>query len=180
MANRQCEQMALSSTHKLLKFSVVAGYSFDKAGLHIPPSRSLSGRDCKKKLGNEGLLPHPVSTTFKLAITRHMRFHFSGLKYGRKDRVLWTHHHLRTPIIVPECPTVVSLKVFDFCEGNTMQTYWLTDRSNGEATMVDADTIERLLGIEPGYLDWCIRIDGMFENGMWKAEFIGFHQNIRF
>lgn len=46
-----------------------------------------------------------------------------------------------------------------------MQVYWLTDRITGEATLVDADTVERLLGVEPGYVERCIEIDGMFENG---------------
>ena len=50
-----------------------------------------------------------------------------------------------------------------------MQVYWLTDRSNGEATLVDSDTIERLLGVEVGYVGWCIRVDGVFENGKWKV-----------
>lgn len=50
-----------------------------------------------------------------------------------------------------------------------MQTYWLTDRTSGEATLVDADTVERVLGVELGYLDWCIKVDGVFENGVWRV-----------
>jgi len=50
-----------------------------------------------------------------------------------------------------------------------MQSYWLTDRTNGEATLVDSDTVERLLGVEPGYVEWCIGEDGVFENEGWKA-----------
>jgi len=50
-----------------------------------------------------------------------------------------------------------------------MQTYWLADRTNGEATLADADTIERLLGVELGYVEWCIGIDRMFENGGWRV-----------
>ena len=50
-----------------------------------------------------------------------------------------------------------------------MRVYWLTDRTSGEATLVDADTIERLLGVEFGYVEWCIKIDGMFENGKWRV-----------
>lgn len=49
-----------------------------------------------------------------------------------------------------------------------MQAYWLTDRKNGEATLVDCDTVERLLRIVLGYVEWCINIDGVFENGKWK------------
>lgn len=40
-----------------------------------------------------------------------------------------------------------------------MQVYWLTDLTNGEATLVDGDTVERLLGVELGYVDWCIKVD---------------------
>ena len=50
-----------------------------------------------------------------------------------------------------------------------MQTYWLTDRTNGEVILVDGDTIERLLGVELGYVEWCIRVYGMFESGKWKT-----------
>ena len=53
-----------------------------------------------------------------------------------------------------------------------MQVYWLTDRTNGEATLVDSDTVERLLGVELGYAEWCISVDGKFENGMWKVNVI--------
>jgi Fe-S cluster assembly iron-binding protein IscA len=49
-----------------------------------------------------------------------------------------------------------------------MQVYWLTDRTNGEVALVDADTVERLLGAELEYVEWCIGEDGMFENGKWK------------
>jgi hypothetical protein len=54
-----------------------------------------------------------------------------------------------------------------------MQVYLLTDRNSGEATLVDMDTVERLLGIELGYVEWCIDIDGEFENGGWKVEIVG-------
>ena len=46
-----------------------------------------------------------------------------------------------------------------------MQIYWLTDRTTGEATLVDGNTVERLLGVELGYVEWCIGQDGVFENG---------------
>jgi len=50
-----------------------------------------------------------------------------------------------------------------------MWVYWLTDRTNGEATLIDGDTVERVLGVELGYVEWCIRVDRMFENGKWRV-----------
>lgn len=50
-----------------------------------------------------------------------------------------------------------------------MQVYWLTDRTTGETTLVDADTVERLLGVELGYVEWCIKVGGLFENGKWRV-----------
>ena len=50
-----------------------------------------------------------------------------------------------------------------------MRVYWLMDRTTGEVTLVDGDTIERLLGVELGYVEWCIEVDGMFENGGWRV-----------
>ena len=50
-----------------------------------------------------------------------------------------------------------------------MQTYWLIDRQTGEATLVDGETVERLLGVEFRYVKWCIRVDGVFENGEWRV-----------
>ena len=50
-----------------------------------------------------------------------------------------------------------------------MQVYWLTDRQSGEVLLVDADTVERLLGVEIGYVEWRIRVDGVFENGKWRV-----------
>ena len=43
-------------------------------------------------------------------------------------------------------------------EDGRTQTYWLTDRQTGEMTLVDGDTVERLLGVELGYVKWCIRV----------------------
>jgi len=34
-----------------------------------------------------------------------------------------------------------------------MRVYYLTDRTNGEAALVDGDTIERALGVELGYVE---------------------------
>ena len=45
--------------------------------------------------------------------------------------------------------------------------YLLTDKSTGEIALVDGDTVERLVGVEIGYIDWAIECDGKFENGLW-------------
>ena len=50
-----------------------------------------------------------------------------------------------------------------------MQVYWLTDKSSCETTLVDAETVERLLGVELGYVEWCVKVDGVFENGEWRV-----------
>lgn len=50
-----------------------------------------------------------------------------------------------------------------------MGIYWLLDRAIGEETLVDGDTVARLLKVEMGYVDWCIETDGSFENGAWKV-----------
>ena len=50
-----------------------------------------------------------------------------------------------------------------------MRTYWLTDRQTGEVFLVDGETVERLLEVELGYVEWCIRVDGIFENGEWRV-----------
>ena len=50
----------------------------------IPPSRSFSGRDLKKKLGDDAQSPHPVSPGFELAIARQSPFPFSGRNLGRR------------------------------------------------------------------------------------------------
>ena len=50
-----------------------------------------------------------------------------------------------------------------------MLLYWLIDRSTGEFILVDADAIERLLGVELGCVEWCISGDGAFENGRWRV-----------
>jgi len=49
-----------------------------------------------------------------------------------------------------------------------MQVYWITDRQTGDVILVDGDTIERLLGVEIGYVEWCIRVDGIFANEGWS------------
>jgi hypothetical protein len=50
-----------------------------------------------------------------------------------------------------------------------MQLYWLKDRQTGEETLVGGDTVARVLGVEIGYVEWCIDVDGVFENGKWKV-----------
>lgn len=54
-----------------------------------------------------------------------------------------------------------------------MQTYWLTDRSNGEEALVDGATVERVFGVELGFVDQCISDDGKFENWMWVVRVSG-------
>jgi hypothetical protein len=43
----------------------------------------------------------------------------------------------------------------------------LADKSSGDVLVVDGDTVERLVGVEIGYIDWAIKCDGKFENGIW-------------
>ncbi len=50
-----------------------------------------------------------------------------------------------------------------------MPTYWLTDLETGDTALVDGGTIEQVLGVELGYVDWCIEQDGKYENGKWKV-----------
>jgi len=47
--------------------------------------------------------------------------------------------------------------------------YHLTDRHSGDEYEVDADVLERILGIEASYVDWAIAEDGAFENGGWRV-----------
>lgn len=48
-----------------------------------------------------------------------------------------------------------------------MQKYTLVDKATGEEIEADADTVERLTGVEIGYIDWCIGQDWKFENADW-------------
>jgi hypothetical protein len=50
-----------------------------------------------------------------------------------------------------------------------MQLYWLKDRQTGEETLVDGDTVARVIGVEIGYMEWCIEVDEAFENGRWRV-----------
>ncbi|WP_449045666.1 hypothetical protein [Paracoccus versutus] len=47
--------------------------------------------------------------------------------------------------------------------------YHLTDWRGGAAHEVDAEALERIIGIEAGYVDWAIAQDGVFENGRWRV-----------
>lgn len=51
-----------------------------------------------------------------------------------------------------------------------MRVYWLTDRETGEVKLVDGDTMERVLGVEMSYVEWCIEMDGVFESGRWRVD----------
>lgn len=48
-----------------------------------------------------------------------------------------------------------------------MQTVWLIFRATGELFHVDAETVERVVGIEFNYLAETINSDGAFANGDW-------------
>lgn len=43
--------------------------------------------------------------------------------------------------------------------------YHLVDRATGEEYEVDGAALERIAGVEAGYIDWAIAKDGVFENG---------------
>ncbi|WJS84229.1 hypothetical protein [Paracoccus sp. TOH] len=47
--------------------------------------------------------------------------------------------------------------------------YRLTERQSGAVLEVDAEALERILGIEAGYVDWGIAEDGAFENRRWRV-----------
>jgi len=49
-----------------------------------------------------------------------------------------------------------------------MPRYVLWDLDTGDPLVLEAEAVERLLGIELGYLDWTIEQDGLFENGKWR------------
>ena len=48
--------------------------------------------------------------------------------------------------------------------GNTNWANTLVDRLSGEKFGADADTMERVTGVEIGYIDWMLEKDGKFEN----------------
>lgn len=47
--------------------------------------------------------------------------------------------------------------------------YRLTDTRSGEEIDLLATRIAEVLGIEVGYVDWCIVCDGAFESGDWRV-----------
>ena len=48
-----------------------------------------------------------------------------------------------------------------------MRKYTQVDKATGEEIEVNADTVERITGVEIGYIGCCIEQDGKFENGEW-------------
>jgi len=49
-----------------------------------------------------------------------------------------------------------------------MQVYWLTELESRECICVDAETVERVLGVEISYIDWVLETDRQFENETWR------------
>lgn len=50
-----------------------------------------------------------------------------------------------------------------------MRKYTLVDRTTGEEIEADAAMVERVTGVDIGYIDWCIRQDGKYENVDWEV-----------
>ena len=50
-----------------------------------------------------------------------------------------------------------------------MPQYWLTDLTTGDSLLVDADTIERVLGVEISYINWVLENEEFYENGKWRV-----------
>jgi len=46
-----------------------------------------------------------------------------------------------------------------------MRQYALVAKAAGDEIEADADTVERLTGVELSYIDWVIEEDGKFGNG---------------
>ena len=61
-------------------------------------------------------------------------------------------------------------EAFVFKDDAHMLQYWLTDLTTGEGLQVDADTIERVLGVEISYINWVLENDGVYENRKWRVE----------
>ena len=45
-----------------------------------------------------------------------------------------------------------------------MRTYTLVDKATGEEIEANADTVERVVEVEIGYINWLLEQDGKFEN----------------
>ena len=50
-----------------------------------------------------------------------------------------------------------------------MRIYILVDKATGEEIEADADTVERIIGVDLSYLDCVLKEDGKFENGDWEV-----------
>lgn len=50
-----------------------------------------------------------------------------------------------------------------------MQVYWVKNRVTGDTALLDAEAVEKIIGVEFGYVEWCIDTDGLFENGRWRV-----------
>ena len=48
-----------------------------------------------------------------------------------------------------------------------MRKYKLVETDTGEEIEADADTVERVTGVEISYIDCCIEQNRKFENGNW-------------
>ncbi len=47
--------------------------------------------------------------------------------------------------------------------------YRVTDTMSGDEIDLPAARLEAILGIEIGYIDWCLACDGIFANGRWRV-----------
>lgn len=47
--------------------------------------------------------------------------------------------------------------------------YRVTDAQSSEGIDLPAARLEAILGIEIGYIDWCLACDGIFANGRWRV-----------
>ena len=50
-----------------------------------------------------------------------------------------------------------------------MQKYLLVDKVAGEEIEAGVDRVERVTGVEIGYIDWVLEQDAKFENGDWEV-----------
>ena len=50
-----------------------------------------------------------------------------------------------------------------------MQVYWVKDVVTGDAALLGSKAVEKIIGVEISYVEWCIDTDGLFENGRWRV-----------
>ena len=50
-----------------------------------------------------------------------------------------------------------------------MRKYTFAGKVYGEETEADADMVERVTGVEIGYIDWVLKKDGKFKNRDWEV-----------